>query len=71
MEQRKINECRLCNAEDYRTSVNMLKDWADTLQSEAVIDKDPKRKALRTRAVQSLLRLAQSKVMRDLALYGD
>lgn len=56
---------------DWRTTQSKIKEMADKMQELAVIDCNLKRKALRTRAVQSLLRLAQSKVMRDLAEYGD
>lgn len=55
----------------WATTQAVLKDRANGLQDHAVTDKNAKRKALRTKAVQSLLRLAQSKVMRDLAQYGD
>lgn len=56
---------------EVRMTMNHLKVMATRMQNAAVEDKNVKRKALRTRAVQSMLRLAQSKVMRDLAIYGD
>lgn len=48
-----------------------LKYVADKLQADATIDKNAKRKAIRTKAMQSLLRLAQSSTMRKLAEHGD
>lgn len=58
-------------ANEYRTTRDKLRQMANVMQELAVIDRNLKRKALRTKAVQSMLRLAQSRVMRDLALYGD
>ena len=56
---------------DFCTTQQILKRLADNLQEKAVHDKNPLQKPVRTKAVQSLLRLAQSSVMRKLAEYGD